>query len=389
MKYRPRFPFCLALVLSALSGCRGDTSDPTSAPALAAPSNPYEVIVGTHLKERFTIGLPQTQRVSKKIPVPARIEVDETRAVRVGSPVMGRVVQLPVLEGQYVHRGQVVGIIHGADLTSIQQDFLKALARKAVAQRSLERAQALLDAGVISAAEHHRRELEFVEASAEVAALRDRLAMLGMDSEAIDHLEKTRRIDSALRVVAPIGGVLLDRKVTVGQVVQPGEVLFEIADLSNLWLVADVPEQYASLLFPGQQVEGEVGALNGVVIRGALSFVAATVSAETRTIRVRMDVPNPEGRLKPAMMAKMVLLGPQETRIVVPQSAVVREGNRDFVFVEAGPDKFLLREVTLGDEVGNDRVVLSGLDGKEPIVLDGAFHLNNERRVQKLRGEVG
>ncbi|MCX8073737.1 MAG: efflux RND transporter periplasmic adaptor subunit [Candidatus Binatia bacterium] len=376
------------LILGLVLGCSSGGSQPEPDPARTASDNPYEVSASEALLQRLQLGSAQRKQVNRKIPVPARIEVDETRAVLLGSPVLGRVIQLPVREGEPVKRGQLLGVLHGADLTSAQEQFLKALAKKQLAQRAVERANVLLEGGVIGSAEVHRREVELVEATAEVAALRDRLAMLGMTPDAIASLEASRRIDSALRITAPIDGTLLDRKVVLGQVVQPGEALFEIADLSNLWLVADVPEQYASLLFPGQAVEGEIPALNGYVVRGTLSFVAATVDPQTHTIRVRMDIPNPDGRLKPAMMAKMVLLGPSEERTLVPLSAVVREGNQEFVFVQAGPNTFRLRPVTLGEELGDERVVLAGLDGHEQLVLNGAFHLNNERRVQKLRGEA-
>lgn len=391
MHYEARILLCFfgITTLALALGC-GQESKPVGAATAKEKheDNPYEVTAAPHLMERLTVGPPQTGAVSPKIPVPARIEVDETRAVLLGSPVLGRVIQLPVIEGQPVHRGQLVGVIHGADLTAAQEEFLKALAKKQVAHRSVERAKVLLEGGVISVAEFHRREMELAEATAELLALRDRLAMFGMTAESIQTLERTRRIDSALRITAPIDGLLLDRRVTIGQVVQPGETLFEIADLSSVWLVADVPEQYAAMLFPGQPAEAEITALNGLSLRGTLSFVAPIVSPETRTIRVRMELPNPDGRLKPAMMAKMVLLGPAETRTLVPLTAVVREANQNFVFVQSGPNTFSLRPVTLGDELGDQRVVLSGIDAKEQIVLDGAFHLNNERRVQKLRGEA-
>lgn len=381
-------PVTSLVLMSFVFGCNRQPPAVEVATANVNDSNPYEVTVTPQLLERLTVGPLQTGPVRKKIPVPARIEVDETRAVLLGSPVLGRVVQLPVMEGERVRQGQLVGVIHGADLTAAQEDFLKTLAKKQVALRSVERAKVLLDGGVISAAEFHRREMELAEATAEVLALRDRLTMFGMTPDGIDTLERTRRIDSALRIVAPIDGVLLDRRVTIGQVVQPGETLFEIADLSNVWLVADVPEQYAAMLFQGQEVEAEVPALGDLSLRGTLSYVGATVNAETRTIRVRMNLPNAEGTLKPAMMAKMVLHGPSETRTLVPNAAVIREANQEFIFVQSGPTTFALRPVTLGEELGDYRAVIGGVDGREQVVLDGAFHLNNERRVQKLRGEA-
>lgn len=376
----------VTVAASIVSGCSAEPAAQPQASARTA-SNPLEVTAPPHLLARLNVAALEPSPVMTKIAVPARVEVDQTRTVIVGSPVLGRVVQLLVLEGEKVLRGQVLGVLHSRELAAAQQDFLKALANKQLAARALERAHILLAEGVISAAEFHRREVDLAEASAELGAARDYLTNLGLAAEAIARLEQTRQITSALRLTAPIDGTLLDRKVTVGQVVQPGDALFEISDLSSVWVVADVAEQYAEMLFPGQQVEAQVAALNGTQLRGVLSFVSATVNPETRTIRVRMDVSNPEGKLKPAMMATMFLQRGPELRRVLPMGALVREGNKDFTFVRLAPDTFVLRPVSLGEEVAGGRVLLSGIEPNEQVVLDGAFHLNNERRQQKQRAE--
>ena len=374
---------CLTLLVY---GC---SADPGAEPSdrARAPSNPHEVVASSELLARLRLGEPEQLPVKVRIPVPARIEVDWSNTVLVGSPVLARVTRLPVLEGERVQRGQVVGILHSTELSAAQQAFLKALATKQLALRALERAQILLDAGVISNAEFHRREVELAEAQAELGGARDQLLNLGMSTADVERLERTRRIESALEVVAPIDGTLLRRHVTIGQVVEPGDVLFEISDLSSLWLVADVPEQYAGMLFVGQEVEAQVPSLDGRQVRGELSFVAPTVDPATRTIRVRMNLPNPQGSFKPAMMATMVLERAPAAQRVLPSSAVVREGNKEFVFVQRSPNTFVLRPVELGDEVENHRVLLGGVQPGEQVVLDGAFHLNNERRQQQFRSE--
>lgn len=274
--------------------------------------------------------------------------------------------------------------VHSTGLSEAQLAFLKALSQKQVAQRAVERAQVLLEAGVIGSAELQRREAELAQTVAELGAARDQLTLLGMSAEAIAALEKTHHINSVSRVVASMHGTVLDRKVTLGQVVQPGDVVCEIADLSSVWLVADVPEQHAGNLFVGQEVEAQVAALPGVVLRGTLSFVSATVNPETHTVRVRTDLPNPDRKLKPAMLATMVLKSAPEYRQVIPATAVVRENDADHVFVQRTADTFLLQPVTLDSEFGSQRVVLDGIQPGETIVLDGAFHLNNERRRRAL-----
>src|SRR5262249_50807736 len=146
------------------------------------------------------------------------------------------------------------------------------------------------------------------------------------------------------------------------------------------------PEQSAGNILVGQSAEAEIEALAGEIIRGKLSFVSAMVNPETRTVRVRMDLPNLRQRYKPAMLAKMIVSGHRENRRVIPSSAVVREGNQEHVFVQTGEDRFLLRPVTLGAEQSGMRVLIDGIRPGEQIVIDGAFHLNAERKRAAVEG---
>jgi membrane fusion protein, heavy metal efflux system len=300
--------------------------------------------------------------------------------------VMGRVTSLTAVEGQDVRSGQPLATILSTGLSEAQLDFLKALSQKLVAQRAVDRAQVLLQADVIGSAELQRREAELAEAGATLDASRDRLLQLGMPAEAIEELRKTRTMNSISRIVANMDGTVMERKVTPGQMVQPADTIYEIADLSNVWMVADVPEANAGNLRVGQAVEASIAALPNVVISGKLSFVSATVNRETRTVMVRMNVPNSQKRLKPAMLATMELKEHTERKPVVPVSAVVREGNDDCVFVRRDENLFVLRPVKLGAEYGGRRVLLEGVHEGERIVVDGAFHLNNERRRRAVRG---
>jgi cobalt-zinc-cadmium efflux system membrane fusion protein len=285
-----------------------------------------------------------------------------------------------------VEKGQVLARIHSTDLASAQSSFLKALTQHQMGERAVSRARQLLDAGVIGSAELQRREGELEQAVAELSSSREQLGILGMPREDIDRLESTRRIDSVTHVVSTISGRVLERRVTIGQVVQGAEIVCVVADLSNVWLVADVPEQSAGAIEIGKEVQAEIPALPGEVITGKLSFVSAVVNPETRTVRTRMDLPNPRRRFKPSMLATITLVDGAERRQVVPSTAVVRDGNDDGIFVQTGPNRFVLRTVTLGEEFRDRRVLLTGVSGGEKIVVDGAFHLNNERRRAVLRG---
>jgi cobalt-zinc-cadmium efflux system membrane fusion protein len=379
-----------ATALFLLSACKQPQEKAACArQELAASSDPMEIKAPPGLRAQLKIGEASWAEIGTNITVAAHVDVDETRVTRVGSPIMGRISALPVREGQEVTRGQLLALLTSTGLTEAQLEFLKALSQKQVAQRAVDRAHLLLKGDVIGAAELQRREAELAQATAELDAARDQLVLLGFAEDAIGQLEQTRNLNSVTRIVASIDGTVLDRKVTLGQVVQPADTVFEIADLSHLWLVADVPESNAGLLAEGQAVEVEIAALPGRTIHGKLSFVSSMVNRETRTVRVRMDLPNPQRRYKPAMLATMTLKEHTERRRVVPLSAVVREGNTEYLMVQRSEDTFVLREVRFGIETGGRREVVDGLKPGEKVVLEGAFHLNNERRRRAQRGSEG
>jgi membrane fusion protein, heavy metal efflux system len=380
---------CLFAVAILLVSCGKDGKGGSAKAAAPAPeaASENEVTMTPALEKLVHTGEPPMAFVGQSITVAAQLEADETRITRVGSPLMGRIVSLAIREGEQVSKGQLIATLNSTGLSDAQLSYLKALSQKQLAQRAVDRAKLLLKADVIGIAEQQRREAELAEATAELDAAVDQLALLGMPLEGIEELRKTRALNSVSRVVASMDGTVLDRRITLGQIVQPADTMCEIADLSTLWLVADVPEQNAGGIRVGQSVEANIAALPGAPLHGKLSFVSATVNPETRTVRVRMDVSNPSRRLKPAMLATMVLRDETSRQRVLPLSALVRDGNDDFVFVQHGAHRFMLRQVTVGSEQDGKRVLIDGLNPGEQVVLEGAFHLNAERKKQSIRGD--
>jgi cobalt-zinc-cadmium efflux system membrane fusion protein len=383
--------FVAVVAVLASEGCNvakpGEAAGVSEAPAAVAQHDPLEVKIDAALRPQLKVGPAEWAEVSGSLSVAGRVEADETRLERVGTPVTGRIAELKVVEGQTVKRGEVLATLNSTELSEGQFGYLRALSQAGLAKRATERAHQLLEAGVIGAAELQRREAEAAQAAAEVTTWRDRLRVLGMADETVARLEKTHQVNSLTQVVATMDGAILERKVTQGQVVQPADTLFLIADLTRVWLVADVPEQEAGLMRKGKALEAEVPALAGRRIRGRLTFVSATVNPETHTVRVRMDLENPGLEYKPAMLANIRLQDKPERKLVIPTTAVVREGNQDCVFVEKGADTFAMQTVTLGGEYGERRVVAGGIGPEQRIVLDGGFHLNSERKKASLHGE--
>lgn len=373
-------PFLALLTLSACG-----QPDAPSAPA-AATSDPTLVTVAPDLLARLTSAPIGEGEVAQTLRVPARVEVDEQRVARIGAAVTGRVTQVHAVLGQRVRRGEVLATLHSAELSGTQLAYLKALSQEELQRRAVERARLLFAADVIGAAEQQKRESELVQAQAELHASHDELKVLGMTESAIEKLSATREVRSLSSVTATLDGVVIERKVTPGQVVQPADALFTVADLSHVWVVAEVPEQQAVMVKKGKVAQAEISALHNRRIEGQLIFVADTVKPDTRTVTVRMDVDNAERALKPEMLASMLIQGAPQRRLLAPAAAVVREDGKAHLFVRLDGNRFQLRRVTLGDESQGQVAVLDGVKAGEVIVTDGTFHLNNERKRMELEG---
>ena len=338
------------------------------------------------LRNEIKVGTAQWQEVTTQQNVAARVETDASRVARVGSPVNGRITKMLVFEGQHVKQGQVLAMLHSNALSDAQFSFIRAYTQQNLARQSAERAKQLVQSDVIGTAELEKRQAELLQTSAEVAALGAQLRGLGMTDAAIAGLENSRKINSDYPITASIAGTVIERKVTIGQVVQPADEAFLLADLSSVWLVADVPEEHSASLYPGKTVLATVPALPHEPVTGKLSFVSPVVNPETRTVQARMDLPNARELFKPQMLASMTFESQPQRGLTIPATAVVREDNKDQVFVKAGPDTWRLHEVELGPEIADRRLVLKGLNEQEAIVLDGAFHLNNQRKQDMIKG---
>lgn len=363
------------LIAAALVGCNKEGAKAPSAQAI----DPAVVVPDEGLLAQLRLATPTLQPVSETLRVAGSIDFDEQRLARIGASVTGRVVQIDAILGQTVKKGDILARLNSSELSSQQLAYLKARAELELNRRNAERAKLLFDSDVIAAAELQRRQSEYQISQAETRAAADQLQLLGVTPAAIERLGREGAIDSVTPVVSTLDGVVVERKVAQGQVVQPADSLFVVANLSRVWAVAQVPEQQVNKVTVGHLVHIQVPALGNETVVGRLIFVGQTINPQTRTVLVRTELDNADGRLKPEMLASMLIEGVAVERLVVPASAVVRESDEDHVFVAEGEGAFRLVKVKLGPEQGGQRVVLSGLKGGERVVIDGGFHLNNER----------
>jgi cobalt-zinc-cadmium efflux system membrane fusion protein len=351
-----------------------------------APVYGQDVAVTTSpaLLQRLVIAPVTAQESTETLRLPARVALNEHRLARIGPSVSGRVADIKAFIGQNVKKGEILALINSTELGNAQAAYLKAHTQVNLHKLAVDRAQRLLQADVISRAELKERESELVEAEVELRANADQLRVMGMTDRSIRHLAASGQLDSVTSVTATLEGTVIERDVFLGQITQPTDDLYTIADLSQVWVVAEAPEQKAYLIEPNGQAEVQIPALPGQRVTGRLFYVSDIVNPTTRTVTVRMEIDNPERKIKPEMLATMIIQKPAVTELGIPAKAVVRTGDQDHVFVRTASDRFALRAVSLAPEQGGFRRVVEGLTAGESIVVDGAFHLNNERIRKEL-----
>lgn len=384
MKLIQRPLLCAGLIgASLLFAACSDEADTAGQPAAQAPADPNLVKAGDNLGNIVKLGTVDRVALSDTLRVAGQVDFDEQRVTRIGATVTGRVTELTATLGQQVKVGDTLAVLNSTELGAAQLAYMKARAQAQLNQRNVERAQQLFSADVIGSAELQRRESELAISQAEQRAAADQLRVLGVSSKSLEKLTSTGAINSVSPVVATMAGTVVERLVAQGQVVQPSEVMFTVADLSRVWVEAEVPEQQAAAVRPGQNIQVEIPALSQQ-LTAKLIFISDTVNPATRTIMVRSELDNSDRSLKPAMLATVLIEGRPTERLAVPGTAIVRENNKDFLFVEVGPQQYRLTEVALAPAIGDMRPVIGGVAEGTKVVIDGAFHLNNERKRKEL-----
>ena len=308
-----------------------------------------------------------------------KVSVNETRLAHVGSRISGRAVAVSANPGDNVEKGQSLAIIDSPDIGEAQSQYLKAATNLGVAEKSYERAKMLLEGKVVSTGEFQRREGEYLSAKTEAKAAEDRLHLLGMTNEEISAIGKGHTINSRVPIYSPIPGTIIEKHLTLGEVLEPVKPLFVIADLSNLWVIADVHERDIPKIKKGQRVAITVSPYPEKVFSGKIGYVSETIDPETRTIKVRAELGNPGRMLKPEMFATIkISTMEKENVLVIPVSAIQREGENTIVFVSRRGNAFEKRMVAIGPEMDGFHQVISGLKGGESVVTAGAFTLKSE-----------
>jgi cobalt-zinc-cadmium efflux system membrane fusion protein len=388
------------LTVTVYQGCNRTANAPAN--SSSSPSAATSESAQSHGIESETV-VPQS--IEGTIVATGKILVPEDRMANIGPVHEGRLMRLYAGQGSIVRKGQKLADLESADIDQAEADYLKALADSENARRTsladVKFAQATYDrtkmlyeksitAGKnLEAADH---DLEMAKASAAsvvaqtraaLTSARRHLLILGLKDSEIDALANKSSLAAVFSLTSPISGIVIERNGTIGATVGSDANVFKIIDASRVWIDANVFEKDLERVRRGQEVKVSVPAFPGATFSGRVILVSSVVDPETRSVKVRTEVANPDGRLKPDMFANVqIITDLHRTAISIPQSAVLDDGGKSVVFVSEGSG-YVKRGVNLGIQ-GNGRVeIIEGLQAGDKVVVKGNYLLLQQSKPQQ------
>lgn len=334
----------------------------------------------------FRIEEVSLKSLRSTLQVPGRVQFNENKLTHVGTRVPGRIVEVRANLGDKVNGGDSLALIDSTELGTAQSEYLKAKANLQAQEKSYVRAKKLLEGKAISLGEYQRREAEYMTVRAEFKAAEDKLHLLGLSEAEVKQIGSRHTINSQVAVRAPFSGTVVERHATLGEVIEPATKLFTIADLSTLWVIADVPEKDIPQVKIGLPVEIRVSPYPNDVFEGNLTYVGDQVDASTRTVKARAEIDNAPAKLKPEMFATIFITTEIASDVLaIPEEAVQTYGDKKIVFIDKGNGLFERREVSVGRQIDSFYEIINGVKPGEKIVTKGSFPLKSEAQ----KGELG
>ena len=319
-------------------------------------------------KEQADIGVETVEvrrrNLQRALMAVAKVDEPETQLASISARIGGRIDKLYLdFTGQQVRRGQTIASLYSPEVFSAAEEYRLSLENR---KRLGTGAEPL----AVSGAE------DLVNAS------RRRLELWGLTTQQLDEIASSAKPQIDLPIYSTVSGIVTERKVTQGQYVNAGEVLFTITDLSTIWVKADVYQPDLPSVHTGQPVEITSDSLRGTMLHGRVGFLDTSINPQTRTASARIEVPNPGMRLRPGMFVQVKFAAPSAHDVLaVPRSAVLDTGLRKLVYVAKGNGEFEGRQVQLGPAGTDYYPVLAGLKEGERIVSQGSFLIDSQTRI--------
>ena len=327
------------------------------------------------------------QEISEQLTVTATIRPNQDRITHVAPRVPGRIVKVHVNLGDRVKAGQALAVLDSLDVGEAHSSYLQAKTQLAVAKADFERAEKLHGDQIIAQKDHLRAHAEYEKAKASFAAAGDKLRMLGVGTTPADD----GRAVSTFPLTTPFAGTVIEKHAILGELAQPDKLIFTVADLSTLWIEANLFEKDLGRVKTGAEAVVTVDAYPGESFQGKLTYIAAVVDKESRTVQARVEVANPGRRLKPEMFATASIhtngtfgVAGKAKALLLPQEAVVLMQGQPTAFVEEHGG-FEPRAVELGEKLRDRVVIKNGLQAGERVVIAGTYAL----KARVLKSQIG
>lgn len=302
--------------------------------------------------------------LNKEINAVGIVQFDQSRQAKVTAWIAGRIDRLNVnTVGAYVSKDKPVAEVYSPDLVATQQEYLLAIKSR----------DQLKNSPIPSISQN---------GDGLVASAKQRLMLFGVKESQITELERTGKPNIRLPIYTPLSGTVIEKMVQQGQYVNVGEVLFNIADLSKVWVEIDVFENEVPYVRVGQQVEIRSATEHGESFTGRIGFVYPFHDPKTHTVKARVEMPNPGHRLKPDMFVNAIIRVPLVKGIIVPVTAIIDTGKRQVVWVETTPGMFEPRDVQVGERIEEKVQILSGLKAGDKVAVSGGYLIDSESQLK-------
>jgi len=359
-----------------LSSC-GKGEQPAHSNAATPPKAAPPVIES---RPRVEIGTVSMSSSEQDLTLAGKVAYGEDRYSRISSPLQGRVVEVRAHLGDKVKAGDILLVVDSPDIAQAYSEYVKEDSDLQYAVRAYELAKDLYENKAMPLKDLKMAENELVKARAEFRRAKERLLSLRIPAEELDKPLDKQKITSRFEMKSPLTGIVVERSVTPGQSVGgDGQVLFTVADLDMLQVVADVYERDLALVKEGQYAKVMVEAYPGVGFPATVAAIGDVVDPTTRTIKLRAWVNNPEHKLKPEMFARLHLsVGETTPLLTIPREAVLESDGKQYVYVVEGPDQYVKREVTVAPISPEQVRVVEGLTSGQRIVVKGAVLIKGQ-----------
>lgn len=309
------------------------------------------------------------QALNKEINAVGIVQFDQSRQAKVTAWISGRIDKLNVnTVGAYVSKDKPVAEVYSPDLLATQQEYLLAVKSR----------EQLKNSPIPSISQN---------GDGLVASAKQRLMLFGVKESQIAELERAGKPNIRLPIYTPQSGIVIEKMVQQGQYVNTGEVLFNVADLSRVWIEIDVFENEVPYVRVGQQVEIRSAVEHSKAFNGRISFVYPFHDPKTHTVKARVEMPNPGQMLKPDMFVNAIIRVPLVKGIILPMTAVIDTGKRQVVWVESQPGVFEPRDVQVGERVDDKIQILSGLKAGDKVAVSGAYLIDSESQLKGGGGQ--